>query len=58
MIDGFPSVLTLIAAVGAGLVAGIFFAFSTFVMKALNRPPPTQGIAAMQSINVTAINVF
>ena len=26
MIDGFPRTLTLIAAVGAGLVAGIFFA--------------------------------
>jgi len=56
MIDGFPRVLTLISAVGAGLVAGIFFAFSTFVMKALDRLPPAQGIAAMQSINVTVIN--
>ena len=56
MIDGFARVLTLIWAVGAGLVASIFFAFSTFVMKALNRLPPAQGIAAMQFINVTVIN--
>ena len=56
MIEGFPRVLILISAVGAGLVGGIFFAFSTFVMKALNRLSPAQGIAAMQSINVTVIN--
>jgi uncharacterized membrane protein len=37
-------------------VAGIFFAFSSFVMKALARIPPAQGIAAMQSINVVVIN--
>jgi uncharacterized membrane protein len=41
---------------GAALVAGIFFAFSTFVMTALGRLPPEQGIAAMQSINVTVLN--
>lgn len=55
MIDGLIRMLTLISALGAGLVAGIFFAFSTFVMKALDRLPPAQGIAAMQSINVTVI---
>jgi uncharacterized membrane protein len=48
--------LTLIAALGCGLMAGVFFAFSTFVMKALSRLPPVEGIAAMQSINVTALN--
>jgi len=54
--DGLLRVLTLISALGCGLVGGIFFAFSAFVMKALNRLPPAQGIAAMQSINVTVIN--
>jgi uncharacterized membrane protein len=49
-------VLTFAAALGAALVAGIFFAFSSFVMKALARIPPVQGIAAMQSINVVVIN--
>jgi uncharacterized membrane protein len=49
------SLLTLAAAVGCGLVAGVFFGFSTFVMRALARLPAAQGIAAMQSINVMAI---
>lgn len=48
--------LTFLAALGCGLVAGIFFAFSAFVMKALSRLPPGQGIAAMQSINVAVLN--
>ena len=56
MIDELLFTLTLIAALGCGLVAGIFFAFSTFVMKALARVPSAEGIAAMQSINITVIN--
>ncbi len=48
--------LILFAALGSGLSAGIFFAFSTFVMKALAQQPPAQGIATMQSINITVIN--
>ena len=49
-------VLTLASATGCGLIAGVFFAFSSFVMKALVRLPAAQGIAAMQSINVAVIN--
>jgi uncharacterized membrane protein len=49
-------VLTLVTALGAGLVAGAFFAFSTFVMAALGRVPAPEGIRAMQAINVTVIN--
>ena len=37
-------------------MAGVFFAFSSFVMAALGRLPAAQGIAAMQQINVTVIN--
>jgi uncharacterized membrane protein len=48
--------LTFVAALGSSLVAGIFFAFSNFVMKALARILPAQGIAAMQSINVVVLN--
>lgn len=48
-------VATLATALGCGLVAGAFFAFSAFVMKALARLPAPDGIAAMQSINVTAV---
>lgn len=56
MVDGLVFALTLFAALGCGLIAGIFFAFSAFAMKGLSRLPPTQGIAAMQSINVAVLN--
>lgn len=46
--------LTVIAAVGSGLMAGVFFAFSTFVMTALGRLPGRQGLRAMQEINDAA----
>jgi uncharacterized membrane protein len=48
--------LTLAATLGCGLIAGVFFAFSVFVMKALSRLPTRGGVAAMQSINVTVLN--
>ena len=56
MTDDLLLILTLFAALGCGLVAGVFFAFSTFVMAGLGRLRPEQGIASMQSINVTAIS--
>lgn len=46
--------MTLVAAVAAGIVAGVFFAFSTFVMPALRRLPDARGLAAMQAINRAA----
>jgi len=55
MMDGFLSVLTLLAALGCGMMAGVFFAFSAFVMKALGRLPAEQSVAAMQAINVAAV---
>lgn len=48
--------LTLTAALGSGLIAGIFFAFSTFIMRALGEMTPAAGIEAMQRINVTVLN--
>lgn len=48
--------LVLAAAVGSGLVGGIFFAFSSFVMSALGSLTPEKGIAAMKAINVSVIN--
>lgn len=48
--------LTLASVIGCGLVGGVFLAFSSFVMSALGRLTPEQGIAAMQSINITVIN--
>jgi uncharacterized membrane protein len=56
MIDGWLFVLTLVTALGCGLVAGFFFAFSATVMQALARRPAAEGLAAMQQINVTVIN--
>jgi uncharacterized membrane protein len=56
MSDELLFLLTLLSALGTGLVAGVFYAFSTFVMRALGRLPPAQGIAAMQAINVAVIN--
>lgn len=55
MIDGPYFVLTLLGVLGCGLVAGVFFGFSTFVMKALAQLPPAQGVAAMNAINVAAV---
>ena len=56
MTDDLLFTLTLITALGCGLVAGMLFVFSSSVMKALDRLPPAQGIAAMQSINIVVIN--
>jgi uncharacterized membrane protein len=53
--SGILYAATLATALGCGLVAGVFFAFSSFVMPALKRLPPAHGIAAMQSINVLAV---
>jgi uncharacterized membrane protein len=53
--NGLLFALTLFAALGCGVVAGVFFAFSAFVMRAFARLPAQQGIAAMQAINVAAI---
>lgn len=48
--------LKVITALGCGLIAGAFFAFSVFIMRALAALPAPGGIAAMQSINVVVIN--
>jgi uncharacterized membrane protein len=49
-------VLIILAVLGSGLMAGVFFTFSVFVMRGLRRLSPAQGIAAMQAINVAVIN--
>ena len=46
--------LVVVSALGSALVAGVFYAFSTFVMPALRRLPHPQAIAAMQEINIMA----
>ena len=52
---GAYDVLLAVTAVGCGLVGGVFFAFSTFVMAALRRLPESEGTRAMQAVNVTAV---
>jgi uncharacterized membrane protein len=56
MMERVLFVLTVLSALGAGLMAGFFFAFSLCVMTALGRQPPAAGISAMQSINVVVLN--
>lgn len=53
--DAVTRAAVAVTALGSGLVAGGFFAFSTFVMAGLAGLPPAQGLAAMQSINRTAV---
>jgi uncharacterized membrane protein len=48
------SATTFIGVLGAGIVGGVFYAFSSFVMPGLQRLPASGGIAAMNEINVTA----
>lgn len=55
MLDGLLLVLVVITALGCGLMGGAFYAFSSFVMAGFRRMPDQEGIAAMQSINVTAV---
>ena len=47
--------LLWVSAIGCGLIAGLYFAFSTFIMTALDRIGHTQGAAAMNSINSTIL---
>jgi uncharacterized membrane protein len=42
--DAWLSGLVMIAAVGSGVVGGVFFAFSTFVMPALRRRPAAEAM--------------
>ena len=48
--------LVTLCALGSGAIGGVFFAFSNFVMPALARIAPAEGIHAMQAINVTVLN--
>lgn len=48
------SAIACVAAIGSAAVGGLFFAFSTFVMRGLNRVNPVQAIVAMRGINAEA----
>ena len=50
------TLITVGAITGAGVVTGLLFAFSNFVMQALARLPDEQGMYAMQETNEKIIN--
>ncbi|WP_332766362.1 anthrone oxygenase family protein [Phenylobacterium sp.] len=56
MLERVLTTAVFTAAIGSGVVGGIFYAFSTFIMPALARIPAEQGTAAMRMINITVIN--
>lgn len=55
MIQSIFSALLWFSAIGCGLMAGLYFAFSAFIMTALSRVPQAHGVSAMQSINAVIL---
>ena len=53
--QGIQLYLVVGAAIASALVGGVFYAFSSFVMAALQRLEPKDGMTAMQAINTTAV---
>lgn len=49
-------VVPLLTTLGCALMSGLFFAFSIAVMRALAQLKASDGIAAMQAINVAIVN--
>ncbi|MBI5131289.1 MAG: DUF1772 domain-containing protein [Rhodopseudomonas palustris] len=55
MMPALVTALLWFGAIGCGLMAGVYFTFSAFVMTALARLPPASGIAAMNAINADIV---
>lgn len=55
MTHAITTALLWFAAIGCGLLAGLYFAFSAFINSALGRIETPAGIAAMNSINVVIV---
>ncbi len=53
--SGLSMLFLILAALGSGLIAGLFCSFSNFIMKALSSISPPEGIAAMQAINLVIV---
>lgn len=49
------TILLWFCALGCALLGGLYFAFSTFIMTALERTGPANGAAAMNSINAVIL---
>lgn len=56
--DDLVNSLLFFSLIGSGLVAGMFFAFSNFIMKAFGVLSQSNGVAAMQEINRKVLNPF
>lgn len=56
MIATVLPIVALLGVIGSGLMAGLFFAFSTSVMPGLRRLRPVAGAEAMQQMNRTILN--
>lgn len=55
MTEAVITVLLWFSALGCGLLAGLYFTFSAFVMTALGRIEQERGISAMNAINATIL---
>ncbi|MGO4835858.1 hypothetical protein AB4144_26825, partial [Rhizobiaceae sp. 2RAB30] len=55
MLDLLEIALLWISAVGCGLLAGVCFAFSAFIMKSLARIDQAAGISAMNAIDAAIV---
>lgn len=55
MLQLMTTVLLWFLAIGCGLMAGVYFAFSAFVMTSLGRIDQASGVAAMNAINVDIV---
>jgi len=54
MIDSYSRGLIVSGAIGAGIAAGVYFAFSTLVIGGIRKLTSAQAISAMQAINKAA----
>ena len=55
MLQSVITGLLWFSAIGCGLLAGLYFAFSAFIMTALGRIAQASGIMAMNAINVVIV---
>jgi uncharacterized membrane protein len=49
--ERWVSWMTIFTIVGVGVIAGIFFVFSAFIMQVLDDRPPTEAVTTMQAMN-------
>ena len=55
MLQSVVTALLWFSAIGCGLLAGLYFAFSAFIMTALGRIGQVSGIMAMNAINTVIV---